>query len=99
MTTFEIMETEPSRLKNFHTLLVMAERIRPWTGFYDFGKLVAKTHWSYHPADLCAASYLKRHLWVFTCMQIWPLQFEPVPHTAISMALDCRQGYPGKDGV
>jgi hypothetical protein len=39
MTAFEALEKDPERLRNFHVLSGMAERFRPWTGFYDFGKL------------------------------------------------------------
>ncbi len=38
-TVFEILEQDPIKLKGFQQLMTMASRFRPWTGFYDFGKL------------------------------------------------------------
>lgn len=38
-TVFEIMENDAEKLKGFQTLMAMAARFRPFTGFYDFSKL------------------------------------------------------------
>jgi hypothetical protein len=38
-TAFDIIEADPVRLKNFHVLSGMAEHFRPYTGFFDYGKL------------------------------------------------------------
>ena len=38
-TAFEIVNQDPQKLKDMQLLMVMAEQIRPYTGFYDFGKL------------------------------------------------------------
>ncbi len=38
-TAFDIVQSDPKRLQNFHILMQMAEHFRPWTGFYDYGKL------------------------------------------------------------
>lgn len=37
-TVFEILEQDPERLKNFHMLMGMVEMLRPYTGFYNYGK-------------------------------------------------------------
>ncbi|KAF2481475.1 catechol O-methyltransferase [Neohortaea acidophila] len=41
-TVFEILEQDPEHLRAFQKLMVMATRFRPYTGFYDFGKLVGE---------------------------------------------------------
>jgi hypothetical protein len=41
-TVFEILESDPERLKNFHLLMGMVEMLRPYTGFYDYGKFATE---------------------------------------------------------
>lgn len=41
-TSFEILEQDPEKLAGFVKLMAAAEQFRPWTGFYDYGKLAAK---------------------------------------------------------
>jgi hypothetical protein len=41
-TVFEILEQDPERLKNFHMLMGMVEMLRPYTGFYDYGKFASE---------------------------------------------------------
>lgn len=40
-TAFEILEQDPEKLAGFVKLMAAAEHFRPWTGFYDYGKLVS----------------------------------------------------------
>lgn len=41
-TVFEILETDPERLRNFHMLMGMVEMLRPYTGFYNYGKFATE---------------------------------------------------------
>lgn len=40
-TVFEVLEQDPERLRNFHALMGMVEMLRPYTGFYDYGKFAS----------------------------------------------------------
>ena len=41
-TVFDVLEQDPERLQNFHMLMGMVEMLRPYTGFYDYGKFATE---------------------------------------------------------
>ncbi|KAJ5165074.1 S-adenosyl-L-methionine-dependent methyltransferase [Penicillium coprophilum] len=43
-TTFEILSTMPERTEGIHTLASNVQHLRPYTGFFDYSKLIPEDH-------------------------------------------------------